>query len=209
MDPSSNFTNSDTEFSIPEDRLYLATKAWILFLQGLFSTKPSGQFKWHSNPTESEIIITDALPTSTSRTNKRPMIVTARGPAQYMGLSRDQTQKRNMVGDTQSFSDNISTIINFNCVAKEGIEAQEIAYTIFRMIPVFRASIQRLGRMHAISSNIQISSETGHNLIVPGSSFPEWRSVTVTVPFYIQDVIKADKDFHNIIHAVNLHMGLT
>lgn len=209
METSTNIVDSSTEFIVPDDRLYLATRAWIMFLQGLFSTRRPGQFKWHSNPTESEIIISDALPTDTSRTNKRPMIVTMRGPAQYMGTSRDQTLKRNMAGDNITFSDNIGTVINFNCVAKEGIEAQEIAYTIFRMIPVFKPSIMRLGRMHAIGNNISISTESGHNAIVPGSSFPEWRSVTVSAPFYIQDVIKADKDFHNIIHAVNLHMGLT
>ena len=209
METSSNMVDSNTEFLVPDDRLYLATRAWILFLQGLFSTRPSGQFKWHSNPTESEIIISDAMPTDTTRTNKRPMIVTMRGYAQSSGISRDGTQKRNMAGDSQVLSDTIGTVINFNCIAKEGVEAQDIAYTIFRMIPVFRASIMRLGRMHAIGNNISISTESSHNAIVPGSSFPEWRSVTVSAPFYIQDVIKADKDFHNIIHAVNLHMGLT
>ena len=88
------------------------------------------------------------------------------------------------------------------------MEAQELAYTIFRMVPVFKASIMRLGRIHAIGQNLAVSPETNHGQLVPGSSSPECRMGLIHLPFSIPDVISLEKDFHNIMQAVNLHMGL-
>ena len=117
--------------------------------------------------------------------------------------------ERNFAGDQFKISDIMQTSMTFTCCAREGIEAQEIAYLIFRMIPVFKPSIQKAGRIHWISNNVQIFPETSHGEIVQGSSYPEWRAVQVSVPFSIQDVISAEKGFYNVLRAVNLHMGIT
>ena len=77
------------------------------------------------------------------------------------------------------------------------------------MIPIFKPSLLRLGRMHAIGNNIQLSPETSQGQIVPGSATPEFKMVRLSVPFYIQDVFSAkDEDFYSMVEAVNLHMGL-
>lgn len=208
MDMPAITKSPSTQFAMPDDRLYLATRAWIIWLQGLFSTRAPGYHRWSSNSEESEIVITNALPSSSEHRNNRPIISVSRGSAQFAGSSRDSTLSRNFSGDKQTLSDMIATSIMFSCVAKEGVEAQELAYTIFRMVPVFKASIMRLGRIHAIGHNLAVSPETKHGQLVPGSSSPEWRMVNVSAPFYIQDVISLERDFHNIMQAVNLHMGL-
>jgi len=106
-------------------------------------------------------------------------------------------------------SDMMGTSMTLSVVAREGLEAQSLAYLIFRMIPIFKPQIMRLGRMHAIGNNITLTQETQMGQIVPGSSTPEWKMVQLMIPFYIQDVISADeKDFYSMVQAVNLHMGL-
>ena len=99
--------------------------------------------------------------------------------------------------------------ITISVIAREGLEAQGLAYLLFRMIPIFKPSIMRLGRLHAIGNNITLTQETQMGQIVPGSSTPEWKMVQLIIPFYIQEVISADeKDFYSLMQAVNLHMGL-
>ena len=206
---SVNSKSSITSFCIGDDRLYIATRAWLLWLQGLFSTREAGQYHWSDNDTETEILIYDQNPTATEKTGKRPFIVSSRGPVRWANTSRDQTLSRNFDGDQKKFSDIIMTNMTLTCVAKEGVEAQGLAYMIAKLIPVFKPTIMKAGRLHWIGNETQILPETGHGQLIPGSSFPEWRAVQLIVPFSIQDTISAEKGFYNILRAVKIHMGLS
>lgn len=202
-------SSPDVSYTLPEDRLLVATRAWLLFIQGLFRTRPPGHYRWSSNAEESEIIITDQSPTSLENTNKRPIISTARGPATYSGTSLAQAMQPVFESPKKIIADLLGSSITISVVAREGLEAQSIAYTLFRMIPIFKPQIMRLGRLHAIGNNITLTQETQHGQIVPGSSTPEWKMVQLIIPFYIQEVISAEeKDFYSLAQAVNLHMGL-
>ena len=196
-------------FSVPDDCLHLATRAWLIWLQGLFRTRPSGYYRWDSSMDETEIIITDQNPDKVEKTNIRPIVATARGAATWAGTSMGQSIQHDLASPRTTYTDLIGTSMTLSIIAREGLEAQNIAYFIFRMIPVFKSSIMRLGKMHAISNNITITQESQQGALVPGSSSPEWKMVQVIIPFYIQDVITADeKDFYSLMRAVNLHMGL-
>lgn len=196
-------------FELPDDRLYIATRAWLIWLQGLFKTRPKGEYRWDKNIDETEVVITDQLPNVAERTNKRPIISTSRGQASYMGTSINQTMTPGWGTPNATYSDLLACSISINIVAREGLEAQKLAYLIFRMIPVFKESILRLGRMHAIGNNISLTQESVPGQIVPGSSTPEWKMVQLIVPFFVQDTIEVtERDFYNIVQAVNLHMGL-
>lgn len=198
-----------TQFSIPEDCLHVATRAWLIWLQGLFRTRPSGHYRWNRNMDETEIVITDQNPDKIEKTNVRPIIATARGPATWAGTSMGQAIPHGLDTPAVTYTDIIGTSMTLSVIAREGLEAQNLAYFIFRMIPVFKASIQRLGRIHAISTNITLTQESQQGALVPGSSSPEWKMIQVIIPFYIQDVVTADeKDFYSLMRSVNLHMGL-
>jgi len=199
----------DVNFTLPEDRLLVATRAWLIFIQGLFRSRPSGYYKWSSNVEETEIIITDQNPSGVENTNKRPIISTARGPATYSSTSLGQSMQPVFQSPKRIVADLLGTSMTITVVAREGLEAQSIAYTLFRMIPIFKPQIMRLGRLHAIGNNITLTQETQQGQIVPGSSTPEWKMVQLIIPFYIQEVISAEeKDFYSLVQAVNLHMGL-
>ena len=210
MTPSAiNRASPEVSFLLPEDRLLEATRAWLLWLQGLFKNRPAGYHRWHPNLTETEVIITDQNPSGIETTNKRPLIVTSRGGAGWVSTSTSQRTQLFFHRKDEVISDILSCSVTISVIAREGLEAQDIAYTIFRMIPVFKASIMRLGRMHAIGNNIQLTQETQQSQIVPGSSTPEWKMVQLIIPFYVQDVISVtSEDFYTLIKAVKLHMGL-
>jgi len=196
-------------FAVPDDSIHQATRAWLIWLQGLFRTRPSGYYQWNSNMDETEIVITDQNPDKIEKTNIRPIIATARGPATWAGTSMGQSIQHDLASPRTTYSDIIGTSMTLSVIAREGLEAQNIAYFIFRMIPVFKESIMRLGRIHAISNNVTLTQESQQGALVPGSSSPEWKMIQVIIPFYIQDVITSDeKDFYSLMRAVNLHMGL-
>ena len=200
-----NAVSGDTTWCPPEDRLLVATRAWLIWLQGLFRVRPLGQYRWSPNMTETEIVITDQNPDEVERTNKRPIISTARGPATFLSTSISQTQYLDIATDAKKVIDIISSSVTISVVAREGLEAQSLAYTIFRMIPVFKPSILRLGRMHHIGNNITVTPETQQGQILPGSSTPEWKMVQVIVPFTVQEVISSEsKDFHAMVREVSL-----
>lgn len=201
--------NPDLGFFNPDDRLHTATRAWLIFLQGLFKSRPEGYYKWDQNPNETEIIITDREPSDSDNKSTRPIIATARGPAVWSSTSLNQQMQPAFGSEKTIFSDLIGSSMTISVVAREGLEAQNLAYTIFRMIPVFKPQILRLGRMHAIGNNITLTQETSRQSIVPGSSTPEWKMVQLIIPFYIQDVFSSEeKDFYTLMRAVNLHMGI-
>ena len=196
-------------FSVPDDAVHKATRAWLIWLQGLFRTRPSGNYRWDSNMDETEIVITDQNPDNVEKTNTRPIIATARGPATWAGTSMGQSILHSFDSPRTTYTDLIGTSTTLSVIAREGLEAQNIAYFIFRMIPVFKDSIMRLGGIHAISNNVTLTQENQQGAVVPGSSSPEWKMIQVIIPFYIQDVVTADeKDFYSLMRTVNLHMGL-
>lgn len=155
--------------------------------------------------TETEIIISDQSPDELQRSNKRPIISTARGHATFGSTSISQTQYLDIATDAKRIIDLINSSVTITVVAREGLEAQSLAYTIFRMIPVFKPAIMRLGRMHHIGNNITVTPETQQGQLVPGSSTPEWKMVQIIVPFTIQEVISSEsKDFHAMVREVSL-----
>tara|TARA_B100000886_G_C20418042_1_gene490145 strand:- start:1669 stop:2298 length:630 start_codon:yes stop_codon:yes gene_type:complete len=201
--------NPDLTFFNPDDRLLVATRAWLMFLQGLFKSRPEGHYKWDKNINETEIIITDREPNDFEAKSTRPIISTSRGPAVWSSTSLNQKMQQSFNSEKTVFSDIIGCSMTISVIAREGLEAQNLAYTIFRMIPVFKPSILRLGRMHAIGNNISLTQETSRNQIVPGSSTPEWKMVQLIVPFFIQDVFSSEeKEFYTLMRTVNLHMGI-
>lgn len=206
METSTVPKSDQTLFILPEDRLYLATRTWLIFLQGLFKSRPRGNMRWDDNEDETELLIHDQGATQVPQNNTRPIITTARGVAQATGLSLSGVASQDLSGENKVFSDIIGSTMTFNCIAREGIQAQALAYTIMTMIPVFKESIQRLGKMHWIGNNIQVTPEVASRDIYPGSSFPEWRVVRVIVPFQLVETIRVSHGSHNVLREVTLHM---
>jgi hypothetical protein len=147
---------------------------------------------WTDDDQTTEIAITSTQPTNTQETNLRPIIVVERTTGVYMGISRDSRLKQNLSGSKFTVSDLISFSVIITVVAREGVEAEAIAFHICRMFQVFRRPLQRLGQIHGFDNRVQFSAETAHGAIVAGSSVPEWRASQIVFPTQIQDVIDVD-----------------
>lgn len=205
-----NAQGPGVSFYAPDDRLLVATRAWLIWLQGLFGSRPVGYHHWDPNIAETEIVISDQMPTNIEPTNKRPIITTSRGPLVWSGMSTARVRDQDIFGQHKVYSDIAACSMTLSIIAKEGLEAQALAYMLFRMIPVFMPQLLRLGNMHSLGNNVQLTPETAHGALVPGSSVPEWKMVQLVVPFYIQDTFStSDEGFYMMLKDVTTRMGLT
>lgn len=202
-------TSKETTFCLPESRLYKAHRAWVLFIQGLFRSRERGDFKWSPDDNETEIIIQATQPTEVEAQHRRPIIVVSRSRSNTLGLSRDQKLSQSIVQSTRTFSRLHNFSIMIMAVAREGVEAENLLWYVDEMILPFKEQIQRVGRMHHISNNTSFSEESRHGSIVPGSSVPEWRSVSLAVGCSIQSQVRASlgtEAFDNVARSVNLQL---
>ena len=187
--------DGNVAFPVIEDRLAIATRAWLIWLQGLFASRPAGNCRWSPNFDLTEIVITDQEPIGAPVTGARPMIVTSRSQARFSSLSTSQQLKPAFgafASQGQMVSDLIDCGVTISVIAKEGAEAQHLAYTIFRLIPLFRSDIARLGGMHAIRNQIAIGEEAPYQALVATGSAPGWKQGPLFVSFQIQDTLQSD-----------------
>jgi len=188
------------------DAMRKAIRGWLMFLQGFMKERPAGRYRWHPDPNQTEILIVDQ---ESDITITRPRIVTTRGPYGWVGTSHAQILQQSLESPNKMFTDLLQASVAINVVMREGLEAQNLAYTIMRAIPFFRPQIARVAGLHAIMTNMSISQESPIGQVVSGSAVPEWKKVTLTVPFYLQDTIKVEgEDFYSLMKAVTLNMGL-
>lgn len=203
---SSESRMHDTIFAIPENRIYKATRTWVLWLQGIFMNRAKGDYHWDSVDSETDILITDQEPEQ-AETGVRPRIVTSRGPASWASTSTQPVYQPDFGSTKKVLSDAIGLSMTISVTAKSGVEAENIAFYIFRLIPFFKSQLARMGGLQAVSNAISITPETKHGQVVPGSSTPDWKTVQIIIPFFIQDVVIAtEEDFYSLLNAVTLHM---
>lgn len=168
-----------------EEPLMHLTRVYLVFLQGLFKQFPEGCYTWSEDEKLTEIWISDQSPFPRDRIQQRPAIITMRGPAQFTNLSLDNMQALNRINGTQRRSDLVACTMSLNCVAKNGLEAQRIAWIVFTHIRRFKALLQRQG-FHKIGDELSIGPESDPGALINPVSDSEAVLVTVQSPFFFQ-----------------------
>lgn len=166
-----------------EEPLYYFTRVYLLFLQGLFSQFPEGSYRWSEDEKLSQISITDQVPIPRERVDQIPAIVTMRGPANFASLSLDQMRDTNLRTGEKVRSDLVSATMSLNCLAKNDVEVQRIAWIVARHLRTFKTTLQRTG-MHKVGDEIQVGPISPPGALVAGEAEPELFLVTVYSPFH-------------------------
>lgn len=192
MSTAAPLLSPDNTFPEIDDRIYVAVRALILWAQGVFRSRPVGSYRWDPNEEASEIIITAHDPYDATRTNKRPNIVIARTAVSNGNTSMGQTLQPAFTTDTAIYTDMLQGSFVITVIAREGLEAQNIAFSLFRLLPMFRGVLNRAGRMTILPGRMSMSPEMPYQDVSPSSSAPHRRAVSVVVPFAIQDYFSID-----------------
>lgn len=199
-----------TDLPTHEDRLFRALQAYTLFIQGLFKTRPRGQWQWSPNDETTEVIITGRAPLEIDKEEHRPAIVVVRKAAQYLKLSQTGRDKEFLSTGARENVDMMGSAMVIHCLGRTGEVASALGWYVFRHIPIFHGIIQKWGAIHAVALNVQIGEESDPGAIVQGASWPDVIDVPVTSPFHIQDTVRvtphADKDFQSVLRDITMTM---
>lgn len=168
-----------------EEPLYYFTRCFLLFLQGLFEQFPEGAHKWSSDEKLTEIAIHDQVPIPKERVEQKPQLVTMRGPAQFANMSLDQMRNLNLRTGEKERTDLVSCTMTINVIAKNGVEAQRLAWIVMRHVRTFKTALQRTG-MHKVGDDVQMSPESPPGSFVSGEVDPEFVLISVFCPFFFQ-----------------------
>jgi hypothetical protein len=189
-----------------EDPLFHFTRVYLLFLQGLFAQFPSGCYRWTDNEDDSEIAITDQAPIPRARIEQRPGLVTMRGPAQYANLSLDNVRNVDARTGMKERTDLVACTMTINCLAKEGVEAQRVAWIVMRHLRSFKTLIQRSG-IHKVGDNVSVGPETPAGALVQPEPDTELVNVVVQSPFFFQWTERVTPTDAPLVQNIEAHMA--
>lgn len=184
-----------------EDPLFYYTKLFARFLQLVFATFEKGSYRWTDDPNLTDIYISDQCPLPQETVEKRPAIILTRGPTSFGNLALDQfsgpgplpkpgkdMEHPNVDWETgtKRYTDLVASTMTYNCLSREGLEAQRIAWIAMMATRRLKRSLMKAG-LHRVGEEIQVGSESPPGAIISGESAPEIILVSVSVPFYFQD----------------------
>ena len=186
---------------VGEDPLTHYTRVFVRFLQVLFQTFEKGAYHWDPDDKSSDITISDQSTIRAEEVEKRPAIVVSRGPLALTNVSMDQFSGPILQKDAQGkeyFKPNLdlktgarrhtdlsSCTMTYNCLSREGLEAQRIAWICGYFTRALKRTLLKAG-MHRVGEEIQFGSESSPGSIVQPDP-NEIVMVSVSVPFYFQD----------------------
>lgn len=173
-----------------QDPLRHYTRVFVKFLQLLFNTwdRGGGVPRWTDDPNTTEILITDQGQIGREVVEQRPAILVKRGTVQTGNVAIGQFAGMGPPSTGRvDYSDLMASSMQYRCIAKEGLEAQNIAYIAYMETRRFKKTLMRAGHIHRVAEDMTIGEETDPGSLVQPEGENELSMVPVYVPFYFRD----------------------
>lgn len=209
--PSSKVTTGTPVYWPPlRDRFYQATRAYVAFYQQLFRTRPMGQVRWSPNNEETEILITGQAPVNLDTPHIRRALIVQRGQGQWITTSQSGVERRSLTEYNKKFLDSATATMIMTCIAKEPVEAQEIAWLVFICTRLFKTVLIKHGQLHGVSNQLAIGPVSPPGSLAQGSSTHEWSMVQVFSPFFVHSQIEmtaaSGADYQLFLEEIDLQI---
>lgn len=203
--------NNASTGSISKDIKYL----FLTFAQSFFAVNQD--YPWMQNPALTEIVIADKYAVDIGVAVKKPLIVLSRGAYRWAMLVRDQDgqntgniyeegieQLKGPLGSAnakvnRSYTDLLTGTVTYNVVSKNGVEAEELADTLFTALTTNKPQLKAAG-IHLINA-LQIGDE--QILRLHGTSEIEATLIPITVAFTMQKTLKAGEKQFKVLVTIN------
>lgn len=158
----------------------------MTFLKDYFSKNPQGKFRFTGSDTpESELDIFDMAADKKRINEKRPALITQRGPMSWGRIGLDQLRSLNMSTGREVHSDLMSGTMTIHCISREGLEAERLSWEVLFALKSFRKELQRRGLFDA-GQDAQLGAESPPGAIFGSDVDAHTVDVPVYSPFYIQ-----------------------
>lgn len=197
---------ADIKLDRNKDHLKYYTMLFIAFLQGYFKLRDQGDYRWSPDLDKTEVVIADqdnGLPDSPI-----PRVITVRGPSVPLPMVfNDEGEPYNHATGARKRTILIQSSITFHCIARTGLETQQLAYQVYGAIHQYYLTLQQFG-IHKVFRNIQISPETPANSVFPPEVISEGRLIMVTCGFIYRNTIVSTPSTLAAAKDLKVHMGL-
>ncbi len=201
------------------DPLTQFSRLFCTFLQTVFMQFKPGMYHWDPNEKLSEITISDQATIDKKEVERRPAILVARAPAAFTNTSLNQLSgplvgysdvntpsavKMNIDPTTgnERHTDLISSTMVYNCLSKEGIEAQRLSWMTGFYTRALKKALLR-GGLHRVGEEIGFGAESSPGSIVQPDP-KEITMVSTSVPFYFQDSFTVGPEYKTLLKEVDL-----
>jgi hypothetical protein len=186
-----------------EDPLAHYTRIFVRFLQLVFASFEKGAYQWSSDMQNTDIVISDQAQIDREVVEKRPAIIVARGPVAAGNIALDQFYQYDFATGRRTFTDLMSCVMTYNVLAREGLEAQRIAWITFMATRRLKRTLMRAGPMHRVGEDGNVGAESPPGAFVAGDP-SEVVMVSVSIPFYFQDAWSVEPIDKTLLKELNL-----
>jgi hypothetical protein len=200
---------------VSEDPLTQYTRVFTKFLQLVFASFTKGNYKWSADYETTDIIIQGEGTMALDVVEKRPAIVVSRGPVAFTNIALDQfagplldvktgriTLNYDPATSARRHTDLLSSVMTFNCLAAEGLEAQRLAWIAAYAVRTLKRSLMQVG-MHRVGEDIQVGGESAPGAIVQPDT-TEIILVSVSVPFFFQQTWTVQPEDKTLLNQVSI-----
>lgn len=196
-------TSTDKPYS--DDLLQRAHRTFVGFFQGLFWSRPPGQFMWSPSEELTEIYISGDNEPPQGRYS--PAVHVTQGPASWAGQSIDTSTDRSIASNSHTFYDGVRTTIIVSCVAEGDVPTRYLGWLCFRSLAAHKQIIQARGTVRAIHNQFQMSSVISADLI--NKAYNGKRAVQIVVPIEMQcefTIADANNDYKATLDKITTRM---
>lgn len=173
--------------------LFDVVRHFVGFLKWRFSMAPEGSYRYVEMPggapeeKSTEIFIGADTPVRTQTVGKRPAITIMRSQAVMAGIGIGDKAFTDLATGAKVRMDMIPTNIMINCLSREPVEAEGIAWFVRREISAFRDEIckESQGLILYTGSKMMMGPPSPAGSLVDASEF-DWSVVVVGIPTYLQ-----------------------
>jgi hypothetical protein len=161
---------------------------FLSFLQAYF--QQNVKYTWQANSQTTSIIIADKFAMDLDLAHKKPALVLSRGSMRWLNTSIGQKYKIDLLSGNTEYTDLLASSVTINCMAKNGLVAEELALVVRNILTAEREQLRSNG-LHKINS-IGIGEERS----LSTSSEHELTVVPVTVDFVKQSNLDSIEDYY-------------
>lgn len=174
-------------------------RIFLSFAQQYFANQTHyPTYLWQADLRDTPIIIVDKNAVDLEVIEKRPSIVLSRGSMGWMYTSIGQKAFGNRLGspETDMHTDLVRGSLTYNCIAKYGIQAEEIANILFQALTQFKLNFRAEG-VHKVFGLV-----IGEEQVLKGKSEQELALVPLVVQYAMQRSLRGAYDYCTLV--VNL-----
>lgn len=194
MNNESTSIRESSNIALGANDSFWIKRFFLSFLQAYF--QQNTRYNWSANQQQTTINIYDKFAMDLDKVQLKPSLVVSRGYMRWLYTNIGQKYSVDLFSGNTTFTDLLAGSVTINCLAKNGLVAEELAIIVRNALTTFKEQLKANG-LHRVN-NITIGEERTLSV----TSEVELVVVPVNIEFTKQSWLEFTEDFYTL----NLNM---